>query len=568
LYLCRFQCRRSIVVPLTLLIIFIILYLNFRGVAQALLVMISVPLAAMGSVWLMWVTRFNTSIAVWVGMIALLGVATETTSMMVVYLDEGFANAQKEGRIHTMTDLIDVTIECATLRVRPLLMTVGMNIVGLIPVMFDTGIGSDVAKRIAAPLWGGLVSLTILVLLVIPAIYVIWRGFQLRHGSAPLGRPTCQAHFVECRSWLAIACNRPGYTEAAQSGVDLRAMSEGTGRNLRRRSIALRLALGLGAVLLVIGAVSVTCLWALLDIHARLHALKSDEERARSVVRLASAVRDQYAHVAHTIIIRNDSHAELFREATRQLNGLASTVRAEIGGAAGSEVDRIIQASREIDRLFETRVLPLARAGNGAALAEQHDQILKIALQAQREAESLARHAEESMEDLNRHVRATQHGVILMTIIAHIIALTTALIVGIYLYRTIARPIAALSEGAARVGRGDLDTVISIDREDELGQLSRRFNDMIASIKAHQKKLLQTERLVGLASMSAGIALRGRAHGCPDARFGWLRDHSPGQRVVARHRGRPDDGLRVNSRGRRCHPARGVRLPDQALRSG
>jgi two-component system, NtrC family, sensor kinase len=323
---------------------------------------------------------------------------------------------------------------------------------------------------------------------------------------APLGKLTCQARFVECRSRVAFACNRPSYTEAAKSAVDLRAMPEGTGRHLRRRSIAWRLALGLGAVFLVIGAVSVTCLWALFDIHARLHALKSDEERARSVVRLASAVRDQYAHVAHTIIIRNDSHAELFREATRQLDALASTVRAEVGTADGGEIDRIIQASREIERLFETRVLPLARAGNGAALAEQHDQILRIALQAQREAESLARHAEQSMEDLNRHVRATQHGVILMTIIAHIIALTTALIVGIYLYRTIARPIAVLSEGAARVGRGDLDTVISIDREDELGQLSRRFNDMIASIKAHQKKLLQTERLVGLASMSAGIA--------------------------------------------------------------
>jgi copper/silver efflux system protein len=179
-FLERIRARMVIVVPLTLLIIFIILYLNFRGVTQALMVMSSVPLAALGSVWLMWLMKFNTSIAVWVGMIALLGVATETTSMMVVYLDEGFAKAKEESRLHSMADLIDVTIECATMRVRPLLMTVGMNIVGLIPVMFDTGIGSDVAKRIAAPLWGGLVSLTILVLLVIPAIYVIWRGFQLR----------------------------------------------------------------------------------------------------------------------------------------------------------------------------------------------------------------------------------------------------------------------------------------------------------------------------------------------------------------------------------------------------
>lgn len=179
-FLERIRARLAIVVPLTLLIIFIILYFNFRGVPQALLVMLSVPLAAVGSIWLMWALEFNTSIAVWVGMIALLGVATETASMMIVYLDEGFRNARRAGRMRSMTDLIDTTIEAATLRVRPLLMTVGMNIFGLVPVMIDTGIGSDVAKRIAAPLWGGLVSLTILTLLVIPAVYVIWRGVQVR----------------------------------------------------------------------------------------------------------------------------------------------------------------------------------------------------------------------------------------------------------------------------------------------------------------------------------------------------------------------------------------------------
>jgi Cu(I)/Ag(I) efflux system membrane protein CusA/SilA len=181
-FLERIRARMLIVVPLTLLIIFIILYFNFRGITQAMLVMLSVPLAAVGSIWLMWALDFNTSIAVWVGMIALLGVATETASMMVVYLDEGFAAARKDGRLRSMSELIDVTIESATLRVRPLVMTVGMNIVGLVPVMLDKGIGSDVAKRIAAPLWGGLVSLTMLTLLVIPAVYVIWRGLQLGRG--------------------------------------------------------------------------------------------------------------------------------------------------------------------------------------------------------------------------------------------------------------------------------------------------------------------------------------------------------------------------------------------------
>ena len=183
-FLERIRARMKIVVPLTLLLIFLILYLNFQGLTQAFIVMLSVPFAAIGSIWLMYVMGFNTSMAVWVGMIALLGIATETASIMMVYLDQGYETWRKEGRLRSLSDLIDMTVESATLRVRPLVMTVGMNIVGLIPVMVDTGVGSDVAKRVAAPLWGGLISLTILTLAVIPAFYVIWRGYQLRRAPA------------------------------------------------------------------------------------------------------------------------------------------------------------------------------------------------------------------------------------------------------------------------------------------------------------------------------------------------------------------------------------------------
>lgn len=178
-FLERVRARMRVVIPITVGIILAILFVNFGGLTQALLVLLSVPAAAMGSIWLMWALGYNTSIAVWVGMIALLGIAAETASIMVIYLDEGYARWKEEGRLHTPADLIAMAMESAVLRVRPLLMTVGMNIVGLIPVMFDTGIGSDVAKRIAAPLWGGLVSLTLLTLAVIPAVYVIWREREL-----------------------------------------------------------------------------------------------------------------------------------------------------------------------------------------------------------------------------------------------------------------------------------------------------------------------------------------------------------------------------------------------------
>ncbi|MBS1123617.1 MAG: cation transporter, partial [Deltaproteobacteria bacterium] len=175
----RVHARMAFVLPLTILLVFGILYLNFRGAAQALIVMASVPFAAVGAIWTLWIAGFNTSIAVWVGMIALLGVAAETASVMVVYLDEAWVAGRAAGTITTVPELATAALDAGGKRVRPMLMTVLTNVFGLLPILLDDGVGSDVAKRIAAPMWGGLVSLTILTLLVIPAIYVVWRSFHL-----------------------------------------------------------------------------------------------------------------------------------------------------------------------------------------------------------------------------------------------------------------------------------------------------------------------------------------------------------------------------------------------------
>jgi Cu(I)/Ag(I) efflux system membrane protein CusA/SilA len=183
----RVRARMAFILPLTLALVFVILYLNFRGVAQTLIVMLGVPFAAVGAIWLLYFASFNTSIAVWVGMIALLGVAAETTSVMVVYLDEAWKEGRRSGTIIDVPSLIHVSVQAGSRRVRPLLMTVATNIFGLLPVLLDDGVGADVAKRIAAPMWGGLVSLTLLTLLVAPAIYVIWRSLELRNGQRPSG---------------------------------------------------------------------------------------------------------------------------------------------------------------------------------------------------------------------------------------------------------------------------------------------------------------------------------------------------------------------------------------------
>ncbi|MBS1153556.1 MAG: cation transporter, partial [Myxococcaceae bacterium] len=180
----RVRARMAIVVPLTLALVFLILYLTFRGVTQTLLVMTGVPFAAVGAIWTLFILGFNTSVAVWVGLIALLGVAAETASVMVVYLDEAWIAGRASGKVKDTQTLIDAAVEAGTLRIRPLLMTVATNIFGLLPVLFASGIGSDVAKRIAAPMWGGLVSLTALTLLIIPVAWVGWRGRQLPRGVA------------------------------------------------------------------------------------------------------------------------------------------------------------------------------------------------------------------------------------------------------------------------------------------------------------------------------------------------------------------------------------------------
>ncbi|HEX4975950.1 MAG TPA: CusA/CzcA family heavy metal efflux RND transporter [Pseudomonadales bacterium] len=179
-FLQRILERLQLVVPLTMALIAVLLYWNFKALPQTLIVMLSIPFAAIGAFWLMWLLDYNTSIAVWVGLIALLGIAAQTSTLMVVYLDEGFAKLPDPLKKMSAEEILEIVLNTATQRVRPVLMAVSLNILGLIPIMMSDEIGSDVAKRIAAPLWGGLVSLTTLTLLIIPAIYALWKIQQQR----------------------------------------------------------------------------------------------------------------------------------------------------------------------------------------------------------------------------------------------------------------------------------------------------------------------------------------------------------------------------------------------------
>ena len=183
-YMQRAKERLKFVVPLTLLIIFVLLYANFSSVSKTLIVLLSVPFSLVGGVWLLYLLNYNLSVAVAVGFIALAGVASETGVVMIVYLDEAYDKRVSEGVMATRKDLYEAVIEGAVTRVRPKMMTVAAIILGLLPIMWSHGTGADVMKRIAAPMIGGMVTSTILTLIVIPVIYEMWRGWQLRRAAA------------------------------------------------------------------------------------------------------------------------------------------------------------------------------------------------------------------------------------------------------------------------------------------------------------------------------------------------------------------------------------------------
>jgi copper/silver efflux system protein len=174
-HLVRAEERLKLVIPVTLIVILLLLYLNFRSLAKSFIVFLSVPFAVVGAVWYLHYLGYHLSVAVWVGIIALAGVAAETGVVMLVYLDEAYERRLREGRMVTVQDLHEAIMEGAVQRVRPKMMTVAAIIGGLIPIMWTTGAGADVMKRIAAPMIGGMVSSTVLTLLLIPVLYMVWR---------------------------------------------------------------------------------------------------------------------------------------------------------------------------------------------------------------------------------------------------------------------------------------------------------------------------------------------------------------------------------------------------------
>ena len=190
-YLQRAAAKLRVVIPATLLLIFVLLYLNFGRLTETLIVMLSVPFSLVGGAWLMWWLGYNMSVAVAVGFIALAGVAAETGVVMLIYLDHALIEAQRlcrqEGRSLAHADVRRAIIAGAVERVRPKMMTVVAIMAGLLPILWSMGAGSEVMRRIAVPMIGGMVSSTVLTLIVIPAVYGLVKGWRLpRTATAPV----------------------------------------------------------------------------------------------------------------------------------------------------------------------------------------------------------------------------------------------------------------------------------------------------------------------------------------------------------------------------------------------
>ncbi|MBI3939788.1 MAG: efflux RND transporter permease subunit, partial [Acidobacteria bacterium] len=176
----RAKQRLAYVIPMTLLVIFILLYFNTHSVIKTLIILLAVPFSAIGAIWLLYLLNYNLSIAVWVGLIALLGVDAETAVFMLLYLDLAYKERVAQGRMRSMKDLKEAIEFGAVKRLRPKVMTVGVMFMGLAPIMWSAGAGSDVMRRIAAPMIGGIFTSFALELLVYPAIYEIWKGREVR----------------------------------------------------------------------------------------------------------------------------------------------------------------------------------------------------------------------------------------------------------------------------------------------------------------------------------------------------------------------------------------------------
>jgi signal transduction histidine kinase len=275
----------------------------------------------------------------------------------------------------------------------------------------------------------------------------------------------------------------------------------------RRSATALRLSLAFAAIIAVFGVASAVTRSGFGEVNQALQDVHEHEESVRLALELASAVRDQYAHQAHTIIIGDQSHLGFYAEAQERVLHLAHKLRERAENPPeAARVEAIELASAQLDDIFRTRIVPAVLSGETEDVHMQHDEAQTLVSRTQDQVDAMVHAYETDIAELQRHAATVEASANHLMAVALLVAFLLAGAIGVYITRTVTRPVARLREGAARVSRGDLAATIAVDGADEFAELADQFNAMTTSLRDHQHKLLQSERLAGIGRLAAGVA--------------------------------------------------------------
>ncbi len=270
---------------------------------------------------------------------------------------------------------------------------------------------------------------------------------------------------------------------------------------------ARRLSLALAALVSLFVVSSVLVLVHMREIHSRLVEMQARQHAVRSALEVASAIRDAYAHQAHTLILGNDSHLHFYETAAARVSRLTEEMKAQASEPEERAwVADIERAQRSLDTLFREALLPAVVAGSKEDMDREHGRALTLVSQMEERTDRLVSHFNRSVDEAEARVAELQSSAFQWTLFFLVGAPLLAIGVGVYIVRSVARPVARLREGAARLAAGDMHARIDIATPDEFGELARQFNAMTEALREHQERLVQSEKLAGIGRLAAGVA--------------------------------------------------------------